>query len=60
LPLSQIPSSGSYCPTTIHAAGEHLTHVLAHFRIDQLIQLGVHRRKQIAVLTMKVMTPALP
>jgi hypothetical protein len=35
---------------------EHLTHVLLNLYIEQLIQLGVHRRKQIAALTMKVMT----
>lgn len=47
--LSQVVDGGGRDPTTIHAAGQHLSGVLAHFRVDQLIELGIHDHEQVGV-----------
>ncbi len=37
-------------PATIHAAGQHLSDVLAHLLVDQPVQLGIHGHEQVGVL----------
>ena len=47
-PKSQIVHGGRRHPATIHAAGQHRPDVLAHFLVDQPVQIGIHRHQQVS------------
>ena len=49
--MSQIVDGRCGDPTRIHAARQHLPNVFTDFGVDQPIQLGIHGRQEIGVLS---------